>query len=172
MRHARSGTIRRLTRGLYDYPRTDASLGILSPSTDDIAKALSDRDSNKLQASGAHAANSLGLSTQVPVRAVFLTDGRARKVQLGKRQIVLKQTTPKQMATAGRVSGTVIQALRWIGQHNVDERTVDALKYSGRRQAATAQGSAPRARLDRRNHARRRSASGRLNRGCLPRPAR
>lgn len=128
MRHARSGVIRRLTRGLYDYPRTDASLGILSPSTDDIAKALSDRDSNKLQASGAHAANSLGLSTQVPVRAVFLTDGRARKVQLGKRQIVLKQTTPKQMATAGRVSGTVIQALRWIGQHNVDERTVDALR--------------------------------------------
>jgi hypothetical protein len=134
MRHARNGTIRRLTRGLYDYPRTDTRFGILSPSTDEIAKALSDRDSNKLQASGAHAANSLGLSTQVPVRAVFLTDGRARKVQLGKHQIILKHTTPRQMATAGRVSGTVIQALRWIGKHNVDERTVDLLRRNLREQ--------------------------------------
>jgi hypothetical protein len=128
MRYTRTGTIRQLARGLYDYPRQDRRLGFLSASTDDIAKALSGRDNLRLQASGAHAANLLGLSTQVPIRAVYLTDGRSRKVQLGKRQIILKHTTTRQMATAGRTSGLVIQALRWLGQRNVDDSIVGALR--------------------------------------------
>lgn len=128
MRHARAGTIRKLARGLYDYPVHDPRLGTIAPSTDNIAVALKGRDNSRLQASGGHAANMLGLSDQVPVRAVFLTDGRSRKVQLGKRQIVLKNTATRQMATAGRVSGTVIQALRWIGRRNVDDRTVAILR--------------------------------------------
>lgn len=127
-RRARAGTIRKLARGLYDHPRTDARLGPLSAGIDAIANALRDRDRSRLQAAGAHAANMLGLSDQVPVRAVFLTDGRSRRVQLGKRQIVLKHTTPRQMATAGRMSGTVIQALRWLGKHHVNDRTVAALR--------------------------------------------
>ena len=80
-RSARAGTIRKLARGLYDYPRQDPRLGLLSAGTDDIANALKDRESSRIQAAGAHAANVLGLSDQVPVRAVFLTDGRSRKVQ-------------------------------------------------------------------------------------------
>lgn len=70
----------------------------------------------------------LGLSTQVPVRTVFLTDSRSRKVKLGKREIVLKNTSTRQMATAGRISGTVIQALRWIGQRQFDERMIQNLR--------------------------------------------
>lgn len=127
-RSCRAGTIRKLARGLYDYPRSDPRLGLLSPSTDDIAKALRDRDSTRLQPSGGHAANLLGLSDQVPVRVVYLTDGPGRQVQLGKRRIVLKRTTPRNMATAGTVSGLVIQALRWIGQRHVDDKTVDILR--------------------------------------------
>ena len=128
MRHVRAGTIRQLARGLYDYPIHENRLGTIAPSTDKIASALKGRDDFRLQASGAHAANVLGLSDQVPVRAVFLTDGRSRRVQLGKRQIVLKNTTTRQMATAGRISGTVIQALRWLGQRNVNHNTVVALR--------------------------------------------
>ena len=114
------GTIRRLARGLYDYPKTDPQLGLLEPDTDAIARALAGRDAIRLQASGAYAANRLGLSTQVPMKRVFLTDGLSRTVQVGRRQIVLRRTTPKNMATAGRISGLVIQALRHIGQKNVD----------------------------------------------------
>jgi hypothetical protein len=128
MRHTRAGTIRQLARGLYDYPRQDSRLGILAASTDDIAKALRGRDDFRLQASGAHAANLLGLSTQVPARAVYLTDGRGRKIQVGKRQIILKHTTTRQMATAGRTSGLVIQAFRWLGQDNVDDSVVRLLQ--------------------------------------------
>ncbi len=128
MRHTAAGTLRKLARGLYDYPRTDARLGAIAASTDDIASALTGRDSVRLQPSGAHAANMLALSNQVPVRTVFLTDGRSRKVQIGRRQIVLKQTTTRQMAAAGRVSGAVIQALRWLGQRHVDKKTVATLR--------------------------------------------
>ncbi len=123
-----AGTIRQLVQGIYDYPRQDERLGVLGPTTDAIAKALKGRDDIRLQPSGAHAANILGLSTQVPVRTVYLTDGRERKVQVGKRQILLKHTTPRQMATAGRISGTVIQALRWLGPRNVDENVVVMLR--------------------------------------------
>jgi hypothetical protein len=102
-RNARAGAIRKLARGVYDLPRRDARLGDLSPSPDDVASALAGRDGARLQASGAHAANLLGLSDQVPVRLTFLTDGRSRRVQLGRQQIILKHTTPRQMATAGRI---------------------------------------------------------------------
>ena len=98
------------------------------PSTDEVVRALQGRDEIRLQPSGAHAANVLGLSDQVPVRMVYLTDGRARTVRLGRRQIIFKLTTPRQMATAGRLSGTVIQALRWLGKRNVDDKTILELR--------------------------------------------
>jgi hypothetical protein len=84
-RHRDSGLIRQLGRGLYDYPKIDPQLGPLQPSTDDIARALAGRDATRLQPSGAYAANLLGLSTQVPMKVVYLTDGRTRTVQVGKR---------------------------------------------------------------------------------------
>lgn len=102
--------------------------GESGPTIDAVAVALSGRDQSRLQPAGAHAANVLGLSTQVPMRVVFLTDGRSRRVQFGKQQIVLKHTTPRQMATAGRISGTVIQALRWLGKRNVDDRIIRSLR--------------------------------------------
>ena len=127
MRHRKSGLIRQLARGLYDYPKTDPQFGPLQPSTDDIANALAGRDATRLQPSGAYAANLLGLSTQVPMKVVYLTDGRPRTVQIGKRQIILKNTTPRNMATAGRSSGLVIQALRHLGRKNVDQHIIAQL---------------------------------------------
>ena len=127
-RHRQSGHIRQLARGLYDYPRTDHALGILTPSPDAVAKALAGRDAVRLQPSGAYAANLLGLSSQVPMKIVYLTDGRSRIVQIGKKQIILKQTTPRNMATAGRISGMVIQALRHLGRQHVDDEVVDRLE--------------------------------------------
>lgn len=127
MRHRDDGTIRQLARGLYDYPKIDKQLGNLQPSTDDVANALAGRDATRLQPSGAYAANLLGLSTQVPMKVVYLTDGRTRTVQIGKRQIILKHTTPRNMATAGKISGLVIQALRHLGRKNVNTQVIAQL---------------------------------------------
>ena len=126
-RHKQDGLIRQLGRGLYDYPKSDPQLGLLQPSTDDIAKALAGRDAARLQPSGAYAANLLGLSNQVPMKVIYLTDGLSRTVQIGKRQITLKRTTPRNMATAGRISGLVIQALRHLGPKNVDDKVIGQL---------------------------------------------
>jgi len=126
-RHRDQGTIRQLARGLYDYPRIDDQLGALLPSTDVIARALAGRDATRLQPSGAYAANLLGLSDQVPMKVVYLTDGPTRKVQIGNQQIILKHTTPRNMATAGKISGLVIQALRHLGRHRVDDAVIRQL---------------------------------------------
>ena len=123
-----AGKIRHLARGLYDYPAQDPVLGNVAPSADAIARALVVRDAIRLQPSGDYAVNRLGLSTQVPSRVVFLTDGPARKVKIGKREIILHHTTPRNMATAGRKSGTLIQALRHLGKSQVDDGVIEAIK--------------------------------------------
>lgn len=128
MRHTRAGIIRNLARGLYDYPKNDPQLGLLAPSIDVVARALSLRHAIRLQPSGGYAANLLGLSDQVPMKVVFLTDGINRRVQIGKLQIILKRTSPRNMASAGKPSGLVIQALRHLGQRNIDDKIIQKLR--------------------------------------------
>ncbi len=127
-RSVRDGSLRRAARGLYAIPREDPAIGVLATSAEAVVEALQRRDGIRLLPSGAHAANLLGLSDQVPMRMVFLTDGRARRIRVGKREVILKRTTPRQMATAGRISGTVIQALRWLGRERVDQEIVEKLR--------------------------------------------
>jgi hypothetical protein len=127
-RLVRKRMIRRLANGLFDYPRKDMQLGVLSPSPDAVARALSLRDAIRIQPSGAYAANLLGLSEQVPARIVYLTDGASRCVKIGVREIRLKRTTPRNMATAGRISGTVIQAFKFIGKNRMTSCYVDILR--------------------------------------------
>jgi Family of unknown function (DUF6088) len=127
-RLARKGTIRRLARGVYDFPKEHPVLGLLSPSPDTVAQALAGRDRTRLQPAGAYAANALGLSEQVPAKAVFLTDGPSRTVKIGQTTIQLRRTTPRNMAAAGRLSGLVIQALRELGQEHVTSERVRHLK--------------------------------------------
>jgi hypothetical protein len=118
-RLAKRGYIRRLSKGLYDFPRTHPELGILSPDPDTVTKALSRGASIRIQPTGAYAANLLGLSEQVPARVVFLTDGAPRRIRIGKSEIILRRTTPRNMVTAGRISGIAIQALRFIGKEHI-----------------------------------------------------
>ena len=113
------GIIRRLAQGLYDFPRTHAELGVLSPDPEAVAQALARGRRIRVQSSGAYAANLLGLSEQVPARIVFLTDGTPRRIRFRNQEIVLRRTTPRNMTTAGRISGTVIQALRYIGKERI-----------------------------------------------------
>jgi len=101
---------------------------MLPPSVGRVADALARRDGVRIQPSGAHAANLLGLSAQVPVRAMFVTDGRARTVTIGKRQVVFKRVPARRMAAAGRMSGTVMHALLWLGKKGVNDGVVQILR--------------------------------------------
>jgi hypothetical protein len=119
--------IRRLARGLYDYPKTHPILGVLSPSPEAIATALVGKDKIRLQPSGAYAANLLRLSEQVPAHVLFLTDGPSRKVRVGQQTIELRRTTPRNMAM-GKSSGMLIQAMRYLGKEYITQERVEPLR--------------------------------------------
>ena len=127
-RLTKKGAIRRLGRGIYDYPKEHPVLGVLVPSVEAIARAIAGRDRSRLQPTGAYAANLLGLSEQVPGRVVFLTDGLSRTVKVGSMTIELRRTTPRNMAAAGRLSGLLIQALRSLGADHVTPARIASLK--------------------------------------------
>ena len=127
-RNSRAGILRKVGRGLYDLPKDHPMLGPLSTPSDAVVQAIARREGIRLQPSGAHSANGLGLSDQVPVKTVYLTNGRSRRIRLGKAQILMKHASPRTMATAGTVSGHVIQALRWMGKSHVDEAVINRLR--------------------------------------------
>ena len=127
-RLTRQGAIRRLARGVYDFPKEHRILGPLMPSAEAVARALAGRDRTRLQQAGAYAANTLGLTEQVPAKMVFLTDGPAKTVKIGPMTIQLRRTTPKNMEAAGRLSGLLIQALRELGQEHITPERREHLK--------------------------------------------
>ncbi len=129
------GTIRRLTRGMYDFPKIHKTLGQLMPSVEAVASALAGRDRIRIQPAGAYASNLLGLSEQVPAKIVFLTDGPSRAINIDSMTIQLRRTTAKNMETAGRLSGLLIQAFKELGKDNITpsrrkhlKRTIPAKK--------------------------------------------
>lgn len=123
------GALRRVARGLYDLPQVHPLLGPLLPTADGIRAALESHGLRlTLQPTGAYAANLLGLTEQVPTRVAFLTDGVSRILRVGDQEIHLRHTTPRNMATAGRISGLVIQALRHLGKDQVDLQAIEMLR--------------------------------------------
>lgn len=127
-RQVKQGTLRRLSRGLYDKPRHDELLGTLWPSVEAVVLAIAGKDMVRTQPTGVYAANMLGLSEQVPAQVVFLTDGISRKVNAGPLQIHFKRTTPRQMAAAGRLSGLLIQAFKSMGPEHISAAQIERLR--------------------------------------------
>ena len=127
-RLTKEGVIRRLARGLYDLPRKHQILGTLAPSAEAVAWAVAGRDRTRLQPAGANAANILGLTTHVPAKMVFLTDGPARTVRIGPMTIQLRRSTPKQMEGSGRLIGLLIQAFKDLGREHITSQRREHLK--------------------------------------------
>lgn len=127
-RLTKKGILRRVDRGVYGYPEKSRLIGELSPRPEEVAKALARRGSRRLLPSGACAANLLGFTEQVPGKVEYLSDGPTRRVMIRKLPVALKQTTPARLATAGRVSGTVAQALRFLRKERVDDAIIEKLR--------------------------------------------
>jgi len=123
----RSGQIRRLTRGVYEFPRIHPKIGLLSPSPEAVAKAIAKRSATRITVSPVKAANLLGLSTQVPVQNVFWTEGRSRTIRIGNQTVSLKHVAPSKMIGAGTEAGIVIQAVRSLGKEGIHEIPIRSL---------------------------------------------
>lgn len=129
---ARAGTIRRVCRGVYDYPRHSELLGqALSPDLDQVAEALARKFNWRIQPSGEAALNLLGLSTQVPGRWVYLSDGPSREYRIGddgRQTLAFRNSRLKDTGFKHRESGLLVQALKALGKERVDDKVIDALR--------------------------------------------
>ncbi len=125
-RLVKSNEIVRLAPGIYFRPEVSDLLGQLTPSIEKVASAIAKRDKAKIVPTGAYALNRLGLSTQVPTNIVYLTDGSARKINIGGQSIIFKKASPKSVASIGEISALVIQALKTIGKGRVND---DEIKH-------------------------------------------
>jgi hypothetical protein len=101
---------------------------MLSPDIEKVARALAGKHRMRLQPAGAYAANLLGLSEQVPAKVVFLTDGPSRTMKIGRQEIQLRRTTPRNMAAAGRLSGLLMQTFRHLGKEHITPERMQHLK--------------------------------------------
>ena len=128
-RLAEAGTIRRVIRGLYDYPRYSELLQTeLSPNLERVAQALARKFGWQIQPSGATALQLMGLSTQVPGRMVYLSDGPSRTYQIGNTELAFERTTLKEAKFKLRESGLLVQALKSLGRERIDEGVIAAMR--------------------------------------------
>ncbi|SDD77796.1 DUF6088 family protein [Niabella drilacis] len=124
-----TGELERLAMGIYYRPATNDLIGKLTPNLESVAIAIARRDRARIVPTGAYALNRLGISTQVPMNVVYLTDGSARKIKIGKRSILFKKASPKNVAAVGEISGLAIQALKAIGKDNVLDAEIKHIQH-------------------------------------------
>ena len=130
-RLTQSGLIIRLAQGIYLYPQIDTrlGLGVLYPSIETIANEIAKRDKARIVPTGDYALNVLGLSTQIPLNVVFLTDGAARTITIGNgKGILFKRTVPKNLSFKSEPLMLVASALKEIGNGNVTNQQLEKIR--------------------------------------------
>ena len=129
-RLAKSGEIRRIGRGLYDYPVRHDRLGDLTPDPAQVAGALSAQSGAKLVPSGAAAANRLGLSDQVPTKVAYATSGKSTTKKAAGRSFALKHSRAPVLDQVPDSVNAIVQAIAHVGKDNLDS---DAIRrFAGR----------------------------------------
>jgi hypothetical protein len=127
-RLVKSGEIDRVAAGIFVRPEIDKIIGKITPKIEDIADAIARRDKARIVPTGAYALNRLGLSTQVPMKIVYLTNGSARNIKVGNYTISFIRISPKNVAAIGKISRLAIQALKSIGKENITQEEVEKIQ--------------------------------------------
>lgn len=124
----KEGLLERLAQGIYLVPKKDELLGVLYPTTEEIALEIAKRDKARIAPTGSLALFQLGITTQIPLKAVYLTDGAQRVITIENRTIQFKKTTPRNLAIKDRLLMLITQALKEIGQYKVTDLHLQKLK--------------------------------------------
>ncbi len=123
------GIVRRAMRGIYDYPEIGKlTQKPLNPDIWSIAQTIARKNGWKIVPSGETALNALGLSTQVPGKYVFYTDGKNMEYRLGNRTLTFRRRTPKDLQTANDSGSMVIQALKTLGKERLDNSIIKTIR--------------------------------------------
>jgi hypothetical protein len=125
---AKVGRLMRVARGMY-VAVTASRFGPVPPPVDKVVQSLAQITGHGIVRHGAAAANALGLTTQVPVRQIFLTDGPAQMLYLGKQVIEVRRVPGWMMVLGDYLAGDVIRAIEWLGP-DLAEQTI--IKLAGR----------------------------------------
>jgi hypothetical protein len=120
------GTIVRVTTGIYMNPKK-TQFGVLYPTLDQIAQKIAERDKAQIMPTGDTALNILGFSTQVPMNAVYITNGAKRKVKVGERNIIFKNVVQKNFQFKGKLLPLIIIALKELGESRVTDEIRDKI---------------------------------------------
>jgi hypothetical protein len=118
-RLVKEGKVRRLSHGIYYIPKTDAILGELKPAAEEVAQMIARKEKIKIRPAGAYALNKLGLTTQVPTKLVYITNGNQKQFRVGKLSVKFKPTVQKKLSMIGEISGLVIQALEELDAKDI-----------------------------------------------------
>lgn len=128
-RRAREGVIRRVIRGIYDYPRQSEALrGPVSANVDQVAHALARKFAWRIQPDGATAQNLLNLSTQVPARVIYLSDGPDRAYTVGRTKLTFEHTALKEAVFKLPESRLIVQALKAFGENRITPRIISQIR--------------------------------------------
>lgn len=119
-RLAREGKLLRVARGTYVTP-VSSRFGIRAPAPEKVVRALAAQNGEVVTPHGANAANALGLTQQVPIREVYLTSGRSRKLTLGRSEVTVKHAPHWMLALGSGQAGAAVRALAWMGPSHVRE---------------------------------------------------
>jgi hypothetical protein len=118
----------RVTRGVYVKPEKNPYIGKVLPSAEEIVKVIAKNSGEQIAKNGAEAANLLGLSTQVPMRSIFLTSGNSRRIKIGNREVFLKHANPRKFIGANVPVTLVLNALWYLGKENVNISTIKSIR--------------------------------------------
>ncbi len=127
VRLADENVLVRIGQGVYVKPMR-SKFGVVYPSVFEIAKGIAKRDNAQVMATGNTALNQLGLSTQIPMNAEFITTGSGRELQVGDRTITFRHSAPKNFVYKTPMIATMVQALRELGEENVGEDVRERLR--------------------------------------------
>lgn len=123
-----AGSLDRLCRGMYVRPRKSRPVGSSSPSVEEIVKVRTAACGETIDVHGAEAARRLGLTSQVPLRVIYLTSGRSRTLDIGGVAVTFRHTSPRWLTLAGTAAGLAATALRYMGRNDVDGRTIERVR--------------------------------------------
>ena len=144
-RLAQSGKLMRICQGIYMRP-IETRFGFRAPRVGKALATLSTLWGETIVPCGGAAANCLGLTTQNPVRAVYLTAGPNRRLHFGALTVALRHAPRWQLSAPHRKAGAVIRALAWLGPEEVKdslEAVLPTLSDEDRKELAAARALMP-----------------------------
>lgn len=127
-RLVKSGEINRVARGIFIKPKCTSTYGIQLASATEVAKMIAESTGETIIPHGSEAARQLQLTTQVPMRPVFYTNGNTRTLKISNRSVKLKHVNPSKLIAPGSAGGLIISALAYLGKENVSIETIHFIK--------------------------------------------